>query len=35
MKATLVALHAVSMIETKNRPPYKNPREGFGSVDMH
>jgi hypothetical protein len=35
MKATPVALHAVSLIETKNRPPYKNPCEGFDSFDMH
>ena len=32
---TPVALHAVSLIETKNKSPYKNPREGFDSVDMH
>jgi len=35
MKAIPVALHVVSLIETKNRPLHKNPREGFDSVDKH
>ena len=35
MKATAVALHVASLIGTKNRPPYKNPCEGFDSFDMH